>query len=154
LLPKLRSCGAAAKWRDKPTAEDENGKFLPVNIRTNIGPDRLYLLLIQYVAPRRHLVFSVQDGIDEPVMILRPEAPKVERHSSAGILQPIAVTRRAVIQVHHRACFGARASLLRPTDCYEKTRERNGRHPSADSFVNGHRARDNRLQIMLPIAPN
>jgi hypothetical protein len=63
---------------------DENGRRLPVNVRTNIGPDRLYLPLIEDTAPRRHLVFSVQDGIDEPVMILRPEAAKV-RASTATV---------------------------------------------------------------------
>jgi hypothetical protein len=118
---------------------DENGRRLAVNIRTNIGPDRLYLLRIEDTAPRRHLVFSVQDGIDEPVMILRPEASKVERHSPAGILEPIAVTRRAVIQIHHRARLGARASLVRQTDWYDESpRERNGRHSQADILVNTH----------------
>ena len=118
---------------------DEDERLLPVNIRTNIGPDRFDLLLIEYTAPRRHLVFSVQDRVHEPIMILRPEASKVERQSSAGILQPIPVTRRAVIQIHHRARLGARVSLVRQTDWYDKsTRERNGRHSQASILVNTH----------------
>jgi len=118
---------------------DEDERLLPVNIRTNTGPDRFDLLLIEYTAPRRHLVFSVQDRVDEPIMILRLQAPKVERHPSTGISQLIAVTRRAVIQIHHRARLGVRVSLIRQTDWYdESTRQRNGRHSQADILVNTH----------------
>jgi hypothetical protein len=116
---------------------DENGRRLPVNIRTNIGPDRFDLLLIEHTAPRWHLVFSIQDRVDEPIMILRPQASKVERHSPTGILQPLAMARRAVIKIHHRARLGARVSVVRQTDWSDES-TRDGRHSQAGIFVNTH----------------
>ena len=46
---------------------DENGRRLPVNIRTNIGPDRFDLLHVERAAPGRHLSLAVKHRADKSI---------------------------------------------------------------------------------------
>lgn len=56
-----------------------------VDCGANVGPDCLDLLQLERAAPGRHLGLSVEHDVQETVMILGPQAPKVERGAATGV---------------------------------------------------------------------
>src|ERR1700761_4133166 len=73
----------------------------------DIGPQRLDVLALEHVAPRRHLVLAVGHRTDEAVMLARRKFAQVER--AFRILHPRPVTGRTVAGED----FGTGRDLLR-----------------------------------------
>src|SRR5262250_579532 len=75
----------------------------PIDGSAKVAPDRLDLLHVEGVAPRRHLVLSVEHGGDEALAILRSQAAQVERRAAGGVPESLAVAGGAVIPVDRRS---------------------------------------------------
>ncbi len=82
--------------------------------RADIGPDCLYLLGLQRASPWRHLIFSIENRIAEPRVVLGPQTAEVECHRAACIAQLVTVAGGAIIGVKtltrgDLAAFGGKA---------------------------------------------
>src|SRR5215212_3989015 len=72
---------------------------LAIHLGADIGPDRFDLLRLQGTAPGRHLLFSVEHGVEKAFVVARTQAAQIERHAAAGVAQLVAMTACAIVAV-------------------------------------------------------
>src|SRR5262249_60590865 len=75
-----------------------------IDVRPNVHPDELDLLQAEDTAPRWHLALAVEDGVHEAGVLVRPQTSQVKCYSTAGVVQLLSMTVRAVISVDRGAC--------------------------------------------------
>src|SRR5262249_3238174 len=81
----------------------------------DIGPDRLDFLIFENAVPGGHVVFSASDRINKSVMLIRSQAPQIERPAPAYIVQIFPVAAGAALRVNLGTGFD-------PAHCVERSK--------------------------------